>query len=355
MHQQTIHPASSEVVLACDVGGTNTTVAILSGSGRSFTIVRRFPFATRDLTSLEEALDAVMERLCTPGSNPTPTALCISGAGPVRNNRCDLTNVPWKIDGDTIASRLGMPVRVINDFTAVSFGIPLLSITDAAKIGALTPAGIAAPEPEGSVRAVVGAGTGLGMGYVVDHHDEYLALPSEGGHAPFAPYDDRSRELLAYVTERESGPPGAECFVSGQGIGTILQFFRATGRLDQGSILNDNSTADPARRVSEAARDGDRSGREIMEFFVDTYARVAAAAALHFLPLAGLYLAGGIVTKNEQWFTEGDRFMRSFRQNYLKNIEEVLLRVPVYVVRDYEVSLYGAAYGASLLLKEQEQ
>lgn len=341
-------------LLACDVGGTNTSIALLKTEGRRFLIQRRFRFATRELSSLEEALFKAMRELDESGSDARPRALCVSGAGPVRGNRCHLTNVPWIIDGGTIAGSLGIPVRVINDFTAVSLGIPLLDTGDDTKLGMLVPAETPPPAPEGTVRAVVGAGTGLGVGYVIDHHREYLALPSEGGHAPFAPYDERSRGLLGYLAQRESAPPGAESFVSGQGIRNILEFYLHTGRVEPASPLTGSldRTTDAARAVSEAARGGDPTAAEIMEFFVENYARVATGVALHFLPLGGLYLAGGIVTKNESWFARGDHFLKSFRISYRPNIQTLLQRIPVYVVRDYEVSLYGAAYGAALLLKE---
>ncbi|TVR68916.1 MAG: glucokinase [Spirochaetaceae bacterium] len=347
---------NSTLLLACDVGGTNTSVALVRNEGRRFLILRRFRFSTQELASLEEALFHVRDELDEDGRRDLlPRALCISGAGPVRRNTCHLTNVPWTIEGDSIAEALALPVRVINDFTAISYGIPLLDTEDTTKLGMLAPAATPPPEPEGTVRAVVGAGTGLGVGYVIDHHREYLALPSEGGHAPFAPYDERSRNLLASISRRESASPGAESFVSGRGIGNILEFFRETGRIGREStLLRDiKPDSDTARTVSDAAHAGDPLAVEIMEFFVENYARVAAGVALHFLPLGGLYLAGGIVTKNEHWFTAKERFLKAFRISYRPNIQTLLQRIPVYVVRDYEVSLYGAAYGALLLLKEK--
>ncbi len=336
-------------VLACDVGGTNTSVALLEVRDRSLTITRRYRFSSRELSSLEDALETVMDSLKDDRQATLPQAVCVSGAGPIRENRCYLTNLPWIIDGDVLATVLSLPVRIINDFTAISYGIPLLDTGDAEKIVALKHPDGTVPPPSGLVRAVVGAGTGLGVGYVVDHHEEFVALPSEAGHVPFAPYDDLSRELFDYVVQDAVEPPDAECFVSGPGIANTLAFFRNTGRVPKSSPLYGDSspeTGDPARAVSEHAAAGDPAAQTIMELFVENYARAASAAALHFLPLSGLYLAGGIVTKNEAWFSRDDRFMKGFLRNYREGIEKLLRRIPVYIVRDYEVSLYGAAYGA---------
>lgn len=350
-----LHEGGS-TVLACDVGGTNTSCALVVKHEGMFRIARRFRYATQSLSSFAEAVEDVFADLNTGDGTTRPVAACISAAGPVRNNRCDLTNVSWKIDGSEIASLLGIPVKVINDFTAVSYGIPLLDTQDAARISALAHPDGVGPDAEGTVRAVVGAGTGLGVGYVVDHLGEYLALPSEGGHSAFAPSDALTRELLDFVARAESDRPGAESFVSGRGIANILYFFRESGRIAADSPLSESNAprlaSDPARAVSEAAHGGDPSAIEIMHLFVENYARFASAVALHFLPLGGLYLAGGIVTKNERWFSGGNRFMNAFLQNYRKNIATLLHRIPVYVVHDYEVSLYGAAYSASLLNKE---
>lgn len=369
---------SETTVLACDVGGTNTSCALVTEHNGSFSLEKRFRYKSQELSSLEEALRDVFRSLEKTAEAQIPSAVCISGAGPVRDNRCHLTNVAWKIDGHEISATLDRPVRVINDFTAISYGIPLLDTHNPDRIGSLAHPSGSPPEKEGTVRAVIGAGTGLGVGFVVDHLGEYLALPSEGGHAAFAAYDSLSRELLEYVTRQEgaqrgtathgddardatmhgAAPPGAECFVSGKGIKYILGFFRETGRISPDSPLNlpdAAEEADPARLVSETAHGGDPTAIRIMNVFVENYARVASAAALHFLPLGGLYLAGGIVTKNEKWFSENDRFMKVFLENYRENIRALLHRIPVFVVRDYDVSLYGAAYGASLTLKEKNR
>jgi glucokinase len=348
--------AEGVVFLACDVGGTNTSCALVEYRNRSFQILARYRYESQRLSTFDEALKDVMDDVTDSTSAHSPRAVCISGAGPIRNNVCHLTNVSWRIDGSRIADMLGIPVQVINDFTAISYGIPLLDTGDADSIACLPHPTGTIPVSDGVVRAVVGAGTGLGVGYVVDHHQEYYALASEGGHAAFAPYDDLSRELYEFVSRRERSVPGAEVFVSGRGIANILDFFHFSQRIPEESVLRDvtsNNTRDAALRVSEAAHRGDPAGDEIMAFFVRNYARVASAAALHFLPLGGLYLAGGIVTKNLDWFTREARFMRLFLENYRDNIQAILHRVPVYVVLDYEVSLYGAAYSAFLSTRKE--
>lgn len=352
MRQLGPHKEYDSLVLACDVGGTNTTIALVGRVGTRFDILERRRYGSQSLPSMEDGLARGLSEIDSVLPGHIPEEICISGAGPVHENRCTLSNVSWTIDGNAIATRFSIPTRVINDFLAISYGIPLLDVSDPDQITALRSA--ASTETTGTVQAVVGAGTGLGVGYLVERGGRYVALPSEGGHAAFAPYDELSSELASYITKHENVLPGAELFVSGQGLAWAYRFFRDTGRVATDSPLHTGSTPDdPAAVVSKAALEGDSSAREIMRLFVRNYARVASDAALHFLPTNGLFLAGGIVTKNEGWFIEDDRFIELFTTNYRSHIADLLRTIPVYIVKDYAISLYGAAHAAYALGAEE--
>lgn len=333
--------AHHDYYLTCDAGGTNTTIALVARSDTTFTIVERFQYRTGELPSLLHGLREVMARV------PAAAGLCISAAGPVEDGVCRMTNVPWIIREDEVQEALGLPVIVINDFSAVCYGIPLLH-EDAHQIAPLVSAGEKPPHPRGTVRAAVGAGTGLGTGYLITHADGYHAYPAEAGHSgSFAPYDELSLEMYRYVWETTGHVPGAELFVSGQGLENTLRFWQDSRGISRDSPLH-RITADrhAGRHISEAAHQGDPSAREMMRLFVRNYATAAATTALHFLPRAGLYLAGGIVTKNRTFFEEDNCFLEAFTRNYVSEITDLLRSIPIYMVLDYEVSLYGGGYAA---------
>jgi glucokinase len=337
------------MILAGDIGGTNTTLALVSEAKGHFIVSARSRFATNELANIEEAMErfkAEQESLWG-----GLTDCCLSAAGPVVDNRCTMTNVSFTIDGDRIGRELGVTTHLINDFSAICYALPLIETHD--EIAALTlahPDGTT-PAPTGSVRAVVGAGTGLGTGYLIEDRGHYAAHASEAGHTDFAAPDAVTAEFKAFMAERYPTPPGVEPYVSGQGIRNAFHFFVESGRLErdetvQGILALDQSEVPAA--VSDAA-DTHNGLAEIMRFFVRLYARFARNTALYFLPGAGLYVAGGVAAKNQKWFIEDHLFMREFEHNYNDRITPLLRSTPVLLIQDYDISLYGAAHAARCL------
>lgn len=343
--------AGEELILAGDIGGTNTSFALVGRTGTKFTVFAKFLFSSRRLHGLENPIRQVLEEI-RDRTSLRPEKCCLSGAGPVKDNTCVLTNLEWTIDGNMIARNLGLPTVVINDFTAVSYGITLLDTEDPAQILKLPHSDGSFPEPHGSVRAVVGAGTGLGVGYLAEIGGKYVAYASEGGHSSFAPFDTETRELQVFLEGRYGMTPGAEEYVSGQGIANIYRFFREGRRFPDSPAVREIDAmpeSDRPAMIALHAKDDECCAR-VMKLFIMMYGRFASNAALFYFPTGGLYIAGGIATKNAELFLEDGLFMSQFEANYREHISGVLTTFPVYLVRDYGVSLYGAAQAAHSLL-----
>ena len=171
--------------------------------------------------------------------------------------------------------------------------------------------------------------------------------PSEGGHIGLPVTGEETLQLWKHLRERFPGPPGAESAVSGPGIGTLFRFLVASGRYPGTSAAEAILALPEKDQPAAIARGGsDPVCRRAMEIFVELYARVCADLCAAFLPRGGLYLAGGIAAKNADHFLGGHRFMASFERNYRPHIDAIARATPVYIVRDYAVSLYGAADAA---------
>lgn len=344
------------VVLAGDVGGTNTNLALIGKKGGTFSTLIEGHYSTKNETSFLGPLGRFLEeaRARVPGFRPD--LACVSGAGPVEGGRIRLTNAPWDIDAQAISREFGLRTFLINDFTAVSYGVLLLDPADETQLRPLAGRNTPPPEPlPGGVKAVLGAGTGLGVGYIVRVGDRTAAFPSEGGHVSLPVFDEETRDFSRWLEDRYGFPPGAEAGVSGQGIGNLFAFLAereaSAGRALSGSdaaVLALPEAERPAR-IAAASRESSLCGRSL-DIFVHLYARCAADTAAAFLPYGGLYLAGGIASKNEEWFLEGFRFMDMFLKSYRSHIRGILARVPVYIVKDYGISLYGAANAAASLM-----
>lgn len=329
-------------ILAADIGGTHLNLALLSRKAAGFDLVRKASCATQRESSLLEPVQRFLQA-CFPKK---PDLACISGAGPVQGRQIHLTNVPWNIDGDVLADGLGIPVKVINDFTAIAHGVLLLDPTDRRQVCTLPHSDGSRPalDPEGTI-LIVGAGTGLGVAYVVRSGGEARVMPSEGGHIGLPVLGDETAELWRYLRSGFPGPPGAEAAVSGPGIANLFSFLADRQEKTDQALFASILALPKTERASVISThaDTDPLCRRTMDLFVDLYARVCAELSAVFLPTGGVFLAGGIAAKNEAHFLQENRFMASFEANYREHLDVITKNTPVHIVRDYDISLYGAA------------
>ena len=142
-------------------------------------------------------------------------------AGPVNGRLAKTTNLPWTLDADALETSLKIErVRLINYFQSVGYGVDALKSEDIVTLQQ------GAEKPRGA-RVIIGAGTGLGQGFLIWHEDHYEVVASEGGHTDFAPTDDDHVELLRYLRRRYRWATW-ERAVSGCGLVNIFEFLVAS-------------------------------------------------------------------------------------------------------------------------------
>lgn len=330
-------------ILVADVGGTNLNLAILAPEGVRYRLLRKVRFSTQE----EPSLLGPIQRFLAADPSIRPGRACLSGAGPVLDRRIHLTNAPWDIDGAALERDLGIPVHLVNDFIALSCGVLQLDLKDPGQVTPL-PHGdgsLPATDPRG-LSLVVGAGTGLGVGFVIRTPQGPRAFPSEGGHIGLPIFDEDSLALWRHLQAGLAGPPGAEMAVSGHGLGHIYRFLLDSQRVPwtpAAAAILALSAADQPAAISAQAESDPACGRA-MAMFVDLYARVCAELCAVFLPTGGLFLAGGIAAKNAGHFLEEGRFMARFERNYRRHLDQLARATPIFLVHDYDLSLYGAAH-----------
>ncbi len=341
------------LILVGDVGGTNTNLGVAGEWNGKVDLLLEVVFDSATVTQFTSCVKKTMEIARESHPNIFFNLCCISGAGPVKDNFCKMTNQNWVIDGNEIQQTLGVPTLIINDFSAISFGLPLLDVNDPAQVEILRRPDGSTPEPQGDLRAVVGAGTGLGVGFLAKMGDRWRAFPSEGGHMDFADFDEDTKGFKAWIMESIDLVPEYEMCISGMGIKNVFYYFLEKGVLKKEdptviSILREADANKPAAISKNAANH--EGCQRVMITFVKMYARFASSVASFLLPKGGFYLAGGISGKNLEFFLKDSLFVRTFEQHCNPNIYRVLQEIPLYVIKDYSISLYGAANAALSLM-----
>ncbi|WP_158084254.1 glucokinase [Marispirochaeta aestuarii] len=338
-----------EIILAGDIGGTNSNLAAVLRRGDSFSIVRKLTRESKKVIDFVELVREVVAEFELPAK---PRYCCISAAGIVENNRCQPTNLSWVIDGDRLQQELGIPTVIINDFMALSYSLPLLDLKNPEEVLPLPHPDGSFPEPRGGSYAIIGAGTGLGVGVLSRIGSRYVAFPSEGGHTDFPAFDRETQKLGNFLKTRYDSWPGTECVLSGQGIANIYAYVRDSMAGPGDDIIQEIDSLPESQRPALISRHGRTNPvcSRVMELFTRIYGKFAGNAALNFLPEAGLFLAGGIAQKNIEYLLHEQRFMRYFESNYNLKMRALQQRVPVFLIKEYSVSLLGAAHAATLLV-----
>lgn len=344
------------LLIAGDIGGTKTILRLveISVQGSLHNLYeatypsRQFP----DLVPMvQQFLGAAAQQL---GNTPAPQKACFAIAGPVVNDTAKLTNLTWLLDAQRLQQELGIArISLINDFAAVGYGVLGLSESD------LHTLQVGKHEPDAPI-GVIGAGTGLGQGFLIPQGNEAKVFGSEGGHTDFAPRSELEFELLRYLLDKHNiQRVSVERVVSGQGIVAIYQFLRdrhcASESPEIGQIIrtweqaagHSEKTVDPAATIATAALEKrDRLCEQTMQMFVEAYGAEAGNLALKLLPYGGLYVAGGIAAKILPLIQEGS-FIHAF--THKGRVSPLLERVPVHVVLNPQVGLIGAAVRATRL------
>lgn len=323
--------------LAGDIGGTKTLLQISAAGGVREPLLQKF-YSNARYAGLAEILD---EFLREAGAFDIAAA-CFALACPISGRRARLTNLLWEVDADALAARFAIGrVSLINDFEAVGLGVAALQPTDLLTLQA------GKPQAQG-VRAVVGAGTGLGVAWLSWRDDSYAVHPSEGGHMDFAPADAIQCELLQYLQQRH-GHVSYERIVSGPGLVATFEFLRDTGRgIPSAQLIAAMEEGDAAAAITQFAQQGDEpAARMAMDLFLRIYGAFVGNVALAALPRGGVYVAGGIAAKVAATMQQGT-FLHAFLNK--GRFAGLLETLPLHIVTNPQAGLLGAGLTAQRMV-----
>jgi glucokinase len=307
-------PGSAPTGLVGDIGGTNARFGLVSPTGE---VVHARTFSVDDFPRIEDAITAYLAERGGGFDRPRRGAIAIASA--ITGDRVAMTNHPWDFSIAGLRSGLGFErLEVINDFTAVALALPHLRDTDRLQIGGGTAAA-------GAPLGVIGPGSGLGVSGLVpcggDTGSDWVALTGEGGHATFAPGDDRESAIIDHL-RRHFDHVSAERVISGPGIVNLYTALAAlAGTPSRGytaAQITDPATGEADPLCAEATR-----------LFCGMLGATAGNLALTLGARGGVYIAGGIVPRL------GQRFAASpFRERFEAKgrFQAYLAAIPTFVV-----------------------
>ena len=322
------------MILAGDIGGTKTILALVSSESGPGKPVAEAVFPSSDYPSLEEmAAEFLSHTACN-----TVTAASFGVAGPVVDGQANIINLPWNVSEARLISTLDIPrVSLINDVQAVGCAIGSLGTEDLRTINTGRPA-------RGGAMAIIAPGTGLGESILLWDGSGYRCHPTEGAHADFAPADELQVGLLRHVG-RQFGHVSWERVCSGIGISSLYGYLLHTGEYEEPEWLREklSESTDEVPEIFRGAMETDPPValcRATVKMFVSILGAEAGNLALKSLATGGIYIGGGIAPRILELLVNG-AFMEAFTDK--GRLAGLLRDVPVHVILNPKAALIGAA------------
>lgn len=318
------------MILAGDIGGTNTRIALFEPTNTKLSLVREQVYPSRDHHGLSEIVQLFMRDL--PGKI---SAASFGIAGPIINQAVSTPNLPWVINGAQLSEETGIKrLSLINDLQAHASGVGDLEPEDFVELNS------GVPQPGNA--ALIAAGTGLGEAGLYWDGTVHHAFPCEGGHGDFAPRNDVEVALLQYLL-RKYRRVSYERIVSGPGLGNVYDFLRDMQLEAEPDALKQEMEQAPDRAVviSQHAMKGDSAiCVRAQGIFVQVYGAEAGNLALKMLATAGVFISGGIAGKILASLQTPD-FLEAFVTK--GRLTPLVKAIPVKVIMNKSVGLLGAA------------
>ena len=309
-------------LLVGDVGGTNARFALARRIEGQIVLDLHESFPAHEHPTFLGGVKAYLD-----GCEVKPSGGVLAVAGPVTDRAIDLTNSPWQVSEDELATLGLKPVRLINDFEALAWGAPIVPEDQLASLG-----GPVEGQHDAAI-AVLGPGTGFGVSALArDSHGREIALPSEGGHACFAPGDAIEDEILR-VLRRRYDRVSIERLVCGPG---LLNMHRALAEIDGRKSHVD----DPAEITQAALKDPHSPCGATLARFCAILGAVAGDVALTLGARGGIYIAGGIAPRILP-FLKASPFRERFERK--GRFQPYMQAIPTKVILHKQAALLGAA------------
>ena len=320
--------AGSQVLLA-DIGGTNARFALADPCAEAPLMVDSVQrFAVSDFPSLADAARHYLRETGQHDSGIVEGVFAV--AGRVDGDEARITNHPWVISRPRTQAQLGFErVTLVNDFAAQAMAIPLLQSGDVVRIGGAS--WVPDESPAHRTYAILGPGTGLGVGGLVIRDGRHYPLETEGGHVSFPPGTPEELAILDRLSA-QFGRVSNERLVCGPGLVNIHRALSEIAGEDPGPMQPADITA--------GAQAGDPRCSRAVDVFCAVFGAISGDLVLTLGAWDGVFLTGGLVPKML------DALQHSgFRQRFEHKgrFSPTMARVPSLAVLHPHAGLLGTA------------
>lgn len=291
------------MILAGDIGGTKTVLSLLTRDANgSLTCLQEQTYQSRQYPEFDDILAAFLP------AGVNIKSACFGVAGPVVNQRCQTTNLPWLLDAAALQTKLGSSkVKLLNDLEAMALGMLYLPEHDLLELNPN------AQTQSGNI-AVIAAGTGLGEAILYWDGNKHSPMATEGGHSDLAAQNTQQDQLLAYLRKIHPDHVSCERILSGIGFSHLYDFLCEQGFAPPcADVPDNNSDIDRNAVISGLGVSGeDPLCAEAVRLFVELYGAETGNLALKSLAVGGIFIGGGIGPKILPAMQDGN-FIRAFK------------------------------------------
>ncbi len=302
-----------------DIGGTNTRFAIVNENGD---IANVKTYKTAQFKSIDEAVNSYLNDI---DIEQRPVAAAFGFAGPVVNDILKLPSANWEFSLTETGDALGFDYFTItNDFVPQAIAVPSLGEDEVCQIGG-------GHSIDASPIAVIGAGTGLGVSFLVPDEDNFIAVPTEGGHMMAPASTQKEQKVIDYL-KKEKAYVSFQDVISSYGIENI---YKALSQINSGEEELLDSVA-----IFEKAKSGDALAVEAFSMFFDFLGTIAGDLALAYGAFGGVYLSGGILNNPDViTMLKESGFRQRFEERGHK--KEYLAEIATFAIDAENIGLRG--------------
>ncbi|MEI2430099.1 glucokinase [Lysobacter yananisis] len=313
--------------LLADIGGTNARFALAASDPSAPALLPDSVqvYAVADFPSLADAARHYLDKV---GATPSHGVFAV--AGRVDGDEARITNHPWVISAERTRIALGLTrIDLVNDFAAQAMAVSLLGVGDVVPIGGVRWHGW--NDSGDRTYAIIGPGTGLGVGALLRRDGRFYPLQTEGGHVSFAPNNPEEIDVLKRLSG-EFGRVSNERLISGSGLVNLHRALSQIAGEDPGPLQPQDITA--------MAREGDVRCLRAIDVFCAVFGAAAGDLVLTLGAWDGVFLPGGLVPKLMPWLAHS-----GFRQRFEHKgrFSPTMARVPTLAVTHPQPGLLGAA------------